>query len=518
MRLNLPVTQGEFDYPAQQMLVSMTDTKGFITHCNAAFVAVSGFTHDELIGQNHNLVRHPDMPPAAYKDMWRTIGSGRAWTGMVKNRRKNGDHYWVIANVTPVLEGGKPKGYMSVRIKPTRQQIQDADALYARMRQHPDGARQPFDLVGGEVHLRGLPGLAGRIRRTTLTGQLAAALVLMAALGMLPQWLAGHSLGGLAAQAAALFAGAALVMAWFRLRVHAPITTAAGFANDLAACNLTGTVETNYPEPMGGLVRGLRQIQVNLRAVVTDVRDEIDNFIQSAAEIAAGGMDLSARTENQASSLEETAASMEQLSGTVKQTADTAARVFAHSQRSSEVAARGGEAMQQVTTTIEAIHASSTQVRDIIGVIEGIAFQTNILSLNAAVEAARAGEHGRGFAVVAAEVRALAQRSAIAAKEIRQLIAQSSDRISNATLQMGHAGRTIDEVLQSVREVSELVKQITSATHEQATGIAQVNEAVTQLDSTTQQNAALVEESAASAEGLNQSATSMARSVEVFQL
>jgi len=518
MRLNVPVTQQDYDYPADTMLVSMTDTRGFITHCNQAFVATSGFTYEELIGQNHNLVRHPDMPPAAYKDLWRTVGRGRPWTGIVKNRRKNGDHYWVVANVTPIVVDGKPVGYMSVRTKPTRQQVQDADGLYATMRAAADPGQLPFDLVGGEIHHRGLKGLADRLARMSMTTQLGAALAAMVVLGLLPRWLALPGATGLAVDAGALLAGAALVVGWFRRRVEAPISLAAAFANDLAACNLTATVAASAPEPLGGLIRGLRQIQVNLRAVVSDVRGEIDNFTQSAAEIAAGGMDLSARTESQASSLEQTAASMEQLSGTVKQTADTAAKVFTHSEKSSDVAIRGGEAMHQVTTTMEAIHASSSKVRDIIGVIEGIAFQTNILALNAAVEAARAGEHGRGFAVVASEVRALAQRSAVAAREIRTLIAQSSDQIAAASNQVGGAGRTIDEVLQSVREVSELIKQITNATQEQATGIAQVNEAVTQLDTTTQQNAALVEESAASAEGLNHSAMSMARSVAVFQL
>ena len=514
MRLNLPVSQSEYDYPAEHMLVSMTDTKGIITHCNHAFVAVSGYTYDELIGQNHNLVRHPDMPPLAYKDLWQTVGRGRPWTGIVKNRRKNGDHYWVVANVTPVMVNGKPKGYMSVRIKPTRAQIDAADALYAQMREADASGRHAFHLAGGEVRHHGLRGLSGRLQRTSLGGQLGIALGGMSALALL-----GHALGGgLALQAAVLAAGSAAILGWFRVRVTAPTAAAAAFANDLAGCNLIGTVSGDYPEPMASLIRGLRQIQVNLRAVVSDVRREIDHFTQSAAEIAAGGMDLSSRTETQASSLEETAASMEQLSGTVKQTASTASKVFEHSERSSAVAQRGGEAMRDVTQTIGAIHASSTKVHDIIGVIEGIAFQTNILALNAAVEAARAGEHGRGFAVVASEVRALAQRSATAAKEIRQLIAQSSDQITDATVQMDAAGKTIGEVLASVQEVSELIKLITNAAQEQATGIAQVNEAVTLLDTATQQNAALVEESAASAAGLKQGAESMARSVEVFQL
>ena len=514
MRLNLPVSQQEYDYPAEQMLVSMTDTKGVITHCNQAFVAVSGFNYDELIGQNHNLVRHPDMPPAAYKDLWQTVGHGKPWTGLVKNRRKNGDHYWVVANVTPVMANGKPRGYMSVRTKPTREQIAGADALYAQMRTEAETGNPSFALAGGQVRRNGLRGLAGRIGRIALPGQLAMALACMTLLG-----LGASALGaGLLVQAVALGAGAAIVMGWFHQRVALPTLTAARFANDLAGCNLIGTVEGNYPEPMAGLIRSLRQIQVNLRAVVGDVRREIDHFTQSAAEIAAGGMDLSSRTETQASSLEETAASMEQISGTVKQTASTATKVLARSERSSTVARRGGDAMHQVSITIEAIHASSTKVHDIIGVIEGIAFQTNILALNAAVEAARAGEHGRGFAVVASEVRALAQRSAVAAKEIRQLIALSSGQVSEATEQMESAGKTIGEVLEAVQEVSELIKLITNAAQEQATGIAQVNEAVTLLDTATQQNAALVEESAASAAGLKQGALSMSRSVEVFQL
>jgi len=154
MRTNLPVTQREYEYPADRMLVSMTDTKGTITHCNHAFVETSGFTYEELIGQPHNLVRHPDMPPEAYKDMWQTIGHGQPWTALVKNRRKNGDHYWVQANVTPILENGKPKGYMSVRIKPSRQDVQAAEALYAQMRADSQAGKSPIYLRGGEVRYR----------------------------------------------------------------------------------------------------------------------------------------------------------------------------------------------------------------------------------------------------------------------------------------------------------------------------------------------------------------------------
>nr|WP_315464149.1 methyl-accepting chemotaxis protein [uncultured Rhodoferax sp.] len=518
MRMNLPVSQREYDYPSDRMLVSMTDTKGVITHCNHAFVETSGFSYEELIGQNHNLVRHPDMPPAAYRDMWHTIGNGKPWTALVKNRRKDGDHYWVQANVTPILENGKPKGYMSVRIKPGRQEIQAAEALYAQMRAEEKAGKTSVYLRGGEVRYRGLRGWAAAPGRLSLSARLGLALLAWVLLGMLPQLtgLEGSTL--LWAQLLTLAGGALGVWTWFQLRFTAATAAAEQFAYDLAGCNLRSSVTGNYPPPLGNIVGALRQIQINLRAVVGDVREEIDTLTRSAAEIASGSMDLSARTEAQASSLEETAASMEELSSTVRQTADTAGRVAEQSERSSRVASEGGVAVHQVIAAMDRIEHSSGKMRDIISAIEGIAFQTNILALNAAVEAARAGEQGRGFAVVASEVRALAQRSATAAREIRELIAQSSEQISEGSGQMKSAGGTIDSLVAHVREVGNLIQMITSATKEQSVGISQVNEAVTQLDTVTQQNAALVEESAASASDLHNSTVSVARAVQVFQL
>jgi aerotaxis receptor len=519
MKINLPVTQQEYDYPGREMLVSTTDTRGYITHCNHAFVAVSGYTADELTGQNHNMVRHPDMPPEAFKDLWTTVGRGKPWTGLVKNRRKDGDHYWVVANVTPIMEGRKPVAYMSVRTKPTREQIRSAEALYARMNREREAGRRTVAVVGGHVRRLGWRGWLQAHQRLDSTHHLALALLLMIVVGMLPQAMEfDNAWQELAAHTIALMVGAAGILAWFRQKLARAVEEANRFAGDMASCNLTTEIENRYPEPLRSLIRNLQQVQVNLRAVIGDVRAEVEGFSQSAREIAAGSIDLSARTESQASSLEQTAASMEELASTVRQTADNANLVAEQTTRSSATAVQGQQAIRSVSESMGAIEQSSRKVSEIITVIESIAFQTNILALNAAVEAARAGEQGRGFAVVASEVRGLAQRSANAAKEIRDLIGASVDEVARGARQMHEASSIVDDVASEVRKVTDLVSEIRAATQEQSQGISQVNEAVVQLDNVTQQNAALVEESTAAAENLNQGTETLQKAVAIFRL
>ena len=518
MRINLPVTQQNFDYSGDELLVSSTNTKGEITHCNPAFVRVSGYGYDELIGQPHNIIRHPDMPAEAYKDLWRTIGRGEPWTGLVKNRRKNGDHYWVRANVTPILEGGKPRGYMSVRTKPSAAEAAAAEALYAQMRREADAGSRSFSLEAGSVRYHGLRGWRQRLAQMALLPRMALMLAVLVLLALVPDMLGLQGAAAWGARVALLVLGAGWVLWRFQATVLQGLHDATRFASDISACNLATSVGTDYPEPLGALMQRLQQTQVNLRAVVGDVRTEVGNFTRSAAEITRGSLDLSARTESQASSLEETAASMEQLASTVLQTAETAAKVSQESAQSSEVASLGGQAVQELGAAMQQMKHSSAKISEIVGVIEGIAFQTNLLALNAAVEAARAGEQGRGFAVVAGEVRALAQRSATAAKEISGLIGVTVDQIASGAQQMDHAGTTIRGVVDAVERVSALVQQISSATREQSQGIAQVNEAVTQLDTVTQQNAALVEQSTAAAQGLKDGAESLGRAMDVFRL
>jgi len=277
-----------------------------------------------------------------------------------------------------------------------------------------------------------------------------------------------------------------------------------------------------YPVPptrfQGSLMEGLVTMQESLRRLVGEVRQSTDSITTASSEIAAGSQDLSARTESQASALEETAASMEELSSTVKQNADNARQANQLAQSASTVAVQGGEVVAQVVDTMKGINDSSRKIADIISVIDGIAFQTNILALNAAVEAARAGEQGRGFAVVASEVRSLAGRSAEAAKEIKTLITDSVERVGQGTTLVDQAGATMNEVVASIRRVTDIMGEISAASTEQSQGVAQVGEAVQQMDQATQQNAALVEESTAAAMSLREQAQHLNQLVGTFRL
>jgi len=282
--------------------------------------------------------------------------------------------------------------------------------------------------------------------------------------------------------------------------------------------DLTTKIETDYQGMLGKLKDDANTTVDNLQDIILSIKDATGSINTAAKEIASGNQDLSSRTEQQASSLEETASSMEQLTSTVKQNADNSRQASELAGNAQQVAVKGGEVVAQVVQTMSAIHQSSSKIADIIGVIDGIAFQTNILALNAAVEAARAGEQGRGFAVVATEVRNLAQRSAAAAKEIKGLISDSVEKVSVGNRLVDQAGRTMEEVVTSIRRVAQIMSDISSASREQSAGIEQVGLAVTQMDEVTQQNAALVEEAAAAAESLEEQANSLARTVAVFAL
>ncbi len=513
MRTNLPVTQREFEFPADATLLSTTDTQSYVRYANESFLAVSGFTAEELIGQPHNLVRHPDMPKEAFADMWATLKAGQSWTALVKNRCKNGDHYWVRANATPVVRDGQLTGYMSVRTKPSREEVRQAEQLYAKFVRGEQGS-QAFHK--GIIIRTGLGRCLSWIQTASLRSRIlwpmAAALAVVSGAGFVI-----HPLDealGLTAQIAVAFG---LVAWWLDRQIVAPVQQVLRQAQAVAAGQPGSNEQLNRVDEIGMLLRTVNQSGLNLRALLDDVSAQIGGVRASSQEMAAGTSDLSERTEQAASSLQETAASMEQMNATVSSTGRTADEATRMAEKASQAAEQGSAIVTQVVGTMGEISASSRRIAEITSLIDGIAFQTNILALNAAVEAARAGEQGRGFAVVAGEVRNLAQRSAQAAKEIGQLIQDSNDRVESGHQLAQQAGEAMQTILHEAQSVSSMIRDIGRATHEQVTGIGQVNAAVTQLDQVTQQNATLVEQSTTAASSLTQRAERLADAVGVFR-
>ena len=318
---------------------------------------------------------------------------------------------------------------------------------------------------------------------------------------------------------AALALAIGAVSAWRLTQgITAPLRNAVTVARRVADGDLSTDIRVSGSDETSQLMQALHDMNASLGSLVGQVRQGTDSIATASSQIASGNHDLSSRTEEQASSLQQTAASMEQLTSTVKQNADNASQANQLALSASDVAVKGGLVVSQVVETMGAISTSSKKIADIIGVIDGIAFQTNILALNAAVEAARAGEQGRGFAVVASEVRSLAGRSAEAAKEIKQLIQASVNKVEEGSVQVSQAGQTMDEIVSSVQRVTDIMGEITAASQEQTSGLEQINRAVAEMDLVTQQNAALVEESTAAAQSMQQQTGDLSQMVSVFRL
>jgi PAS domain S-box-containing protein len=671
MRNNQPVTGNAYPLREDQSLISRTDTRGIITYANEDFIEISGYDEAELIGSPHNMVRHPDMPVEAFADLWSTLKNGESWTGMVKNRRKNGDHYWVLANATPIKENGIITGYTSVRTAPSQEQIAQASKAYALFK---DGKANGLIIRGGQVVRGGIFGKIPSLKTLKIRGRLTLLIsmlcLLMAIIGVLGLYGINTSneglrtiyedrtipLGQLGAigrlqernqlliakaihsssqdeiknavsqiesniaevsknwddymatyltpeekvladkfvvdradfvnrglkpaiaamkanrvdelkhlehdvmainfipvrdgidaliklqldvskveaqhsqanfvfmrntVSAAIIIGIILTFFVARFLIGAivrPLNLAVTVSKEIAAGNLTASIQVKGNDETGQLLHALDVMKKSLSNIIASVRRNADTIGTTSTQIADGNMDLSQRTEEQATSLEETAASMEELTSTVKNNAENSKQGSELANTASNIAAQGGVAMSQVVGTMDSIAQSSKKITEIISVIDGIAFQTNILALNAAVEAARAGEQGRGFAVVANEVRTLAQRSASAAKEIKDLIGDSVSKVEIGSKQVAHARKTIDDMVKAVTQVTHIMGEITAASLEQSSGIEQVNQAVMQMDDVTQQNAALVEEAAAAAEALQKQGSSLVKGMGVFRL
>jgi methyl-accepting chemotaxis protein len=739
MRNNLPITGIEIELDDDATLVSYTDPAGTILKVNRELIRVSGFSEAELVGQPHNILRHPHMPSAVFADLWQTLRAGRPWVGVIKNRSRCGDHYWVQAHVAPVHEHGRITGYMSVRRKASPAAVAAVQHLYAALREgRPQGLRIRAGVVGRRDWLRDLNPLWRLSLRQRLmlaavgVGALGMGLATMAASGIEPRliyaiaalsgcfglysawWLSrdivdrleqatshfrrigegdyteviaiarndeiGRVMQGIKSMQIRLgfevqeqqrnhrastrirnaldFAHTNILVANQDLAIvyaNSGIRTLMGAAADSLRDTVPGfdierlmgsditpllqdpaqpreqllqlddastrrlhlgarTVDVIVTpvRDAGGTQIGLvsewqdrttelamedevtqvleaaadgdfsrrirtddkqgfllllaesidrllastsasldamqsvlhalaqgdlsRRIDADLRGVFGDMKASTNRTVDqiaatvgaiqtgahaidaAASQIAVGNRELSQRTEQQAASLEETASSMEELTSTVHQNADNARQANRLTISAAEVASQGGEVVGQVVHTMSGISESSRRIVDIIGVIDGIAFQTNILALNAAVEAARAGEQGRGFAVVASEVRSLAQRSATAAREIKTLIDDSVEQVGIGSQLVEQAGRTMQDIVSSVKQVAGLVADISQASQEQSAGIDLINQMITQVDEGTQQNAALVEEAAASARSLEQQSGHLVQTAAAFRL
>ena len=501
-----------------EILVLLADRANNFVYANPAYCTVSGYSWEELKGTPADQKLHRDIPKDVMKDMLATLKLRRPWTGIVKNSCKNGDYYWLRLNIMPLYSQNKYAGALMVHSRLSREEVNETERLYRAINEGNDkrlavrfGQVVRTSIWSNVLGLGQRLGLKGRIFATIGAINLAALIFGLA--------VANDTGSGLFWSAAAgLIAFSTTLAFYLSHSIVTPLRDAVRFANRIAACDLGSQMTSTRSDEIGAMIRALTQMTMNMRATVSDVRDSAYLIQKMTAEIAAGTVDLSGHTEAQASSLEQTAASMEEMTSTVQQNASAAKEASQVASSATTAAETGGQVVGQVISTMDGITQSSKKIADIIGVIDSIAFQTNILALNAAVEAARAGEQGRGFAVVAAEVRSLAQRSAQAANEVRGLIKESVDKVENGSKLVQVAGRSMEDILAQIKRVTELVGHIANASLEQSSGIGQINQSVTHLDQMTQQNAALVEESTAAAESMAEQAQGLVAAVSVFKL
>lgn len=504
----------EYKVHEHQYLISRTDLNSCITYVNDTFSEVSGYTGAELLGATNGMFRHPDMPDAVFDDIWVTLKANRIWSGIMKHRRKDGGFFWVLATISPLVVAGRTVGYTTVRTQPHPAHLRRASEVYSQLKR---GRLPGVKLSDGKICRTGLAGWLKRVTRPTIRARLTRMIILsmigLVCVGVLPYF------GKDAAYLSAMLFAVLLMTSW---RLHrsilAPLSTANDLCRKLSAGDLSEKIDAKFDDEIGWLIGSLNTMQKSFASVVLQVFSGTSSVEVSAQEINAGNMDLSHQTEQQAAALQETAAAMEQLTSTVKQNANSAEQASQLAVKTSNIATRGGEDVQQVVDKIHSIASGNKKIENFINVIDGVAFQTNVLALNAAVEAARAGPEGRGFAVVAAEVRSLAQRSAAASREIKELIKNSVKEVADAAQLSVRAAQTTGEIVHAVKMVSDLMSQIATASMEQSGGIEQITLAVAHMDQATQRNAHFVEQLAATAASLEKQSSALKNSVAVFHL
>jgi aerotaxis receptor len=471
------------------ILVSKTTPEGIITFCNGNLIKLSGYSENELCGNSHNIVRHPDTPAVLFEDLWATITNGEPWSGVIKNRTKNGDHYWVYANVTPIFNQRKIIGFMSVRTKPTEQQIEEAKKLFATLKNTPESVTRQAPASSRKYTLQ---------KKLAALGATMAALQFLAIIAWASNANAAIVLGLLLLPLVPMLLGGH----WINKQITRPLACISSKLQSLLEGNFFDWVDTRRNDEVGTVMKQLRMIQIKLGFDMVDSNDTVLKLLKLVAKLDQ----LSHRFQGSAASMEESVVNITKINSLVQNNAQNALDADHMSICVMAQVEKSQVALNNAVDAMSAINESTRKIADIITVIDEIAFKTNLLALNASVEAAHAGDQGKGFAVVADEVRSLSQHTTAAASEVKKLIEDSIDKVRDGSDMINLSNTAMQDVVAEVKNVSKLISQISISGKEQALGIEKLAENIQNINETLQHSIHLIDKTSEQSENIGKRA------------